>query len=298
MSGGIIWLASYPKSGNTWLRIFLANLRSGGEAPVDINDLRSSPIASARALFDDAVGLEASDLTFDEIDRLRPELYARLAAEAQETLFIKVHDAYTFVDGRPLLGGEGVLGAIYIIRNPLDVAPSFAHHIGKDLDSAIGSMGDAKLTFCGKGRRLDSQLRQSLLSWSEHVLSWTTGEKPFPVHVVSYEAMKQRPVETFGALARFAGLDAEAAAVEGALRRSDFKELQRQEQERGFKERSSRASASFFRKGQVGGWRSELTAEQAARIVAAHAEVMRRHGYAAEVASAGSGPATVDEVHE
>jgi len=54
MKSGIIWLASYPKSGNTWLRIFLTNLRCDGEEPVNINELDGGPIASARALFDEA----------------------------------------------------------------------------------------------------------------------------------------------------------------------------------------------------------------------------------------------------
>ena len=97
--GNIIWLASYPKSGNTWFRIFLTNLRGDNDQPADINDLDCTPIASARESFDDEVGIEASDLTPDEIDRLRPAVYETLAAHADEPLFMKVHDAYTLVDG-------------------------------------------------------------------------------------------------------------------------------------------------------------------------------------------------------
>ena len=90
---GIIWLASYPKSGNTWFRVFLTNLRGEEGGPADINKLRSTPIASARGIFDDEAGVEASDLTPDEIDRLRPEIYMHLHKQAEETLFMKVHDA-------------------------------------------------------------------------------------------------------------------------------------------------------------------------------------------------------------
>ena len=71
---GIIWLASYPKSGNTWFRVFLTNLRGEEDGPAQINKLGSTPIASARGIFDDEAGIEASDLTPDEIDRLRPEI--------------------------------------------------------------------------------------------------------------------------------------------------------------------------------------------------------------------------------
>ena len=70
---GIIWLASYPKSGNTWLRAFLTSFQSGGQ-PVDINSMAGGPIASARKRFDDAMGVEASELTQEEIDRYRPRI--------------------------------------------------------------------------------------------------------------------------------------------------------------------------------------------------------------------------------
>ena len=72
----IIWLASYPKSGNTWMRTFLTNYWRDAAEPVDINSLEGGPIASARRVFDDAVGVEASDLTPAEIERLRAVLEA------------------------------------------------------------------------------------------------------------------------------------------------------------------------------------------------------------------------------
>ena len=80
----IIWLASYPKSGNTWFRVFLSNLLSHSDKPADINNLYATPIASNRELFDEATGISSSELTLDEIDNLRPlvyEFYARTAEE-------------------------------------------------------------------------------------------------------------------------------------------------------------------------------------------------------------------------
>ena len=66
----IVWLASYPKSGNTWFRVFLSNLLSKANQPVDINNLFAAPIASNRQLFDEATGLSSSDLTADEMNGL------------------------------------------------------------------------------------------------------------------------------------------------------------------------------------------------------------------------------------
>ena len=66
----IIWLASYPKSGNTWFRIFLTNLLQKHTSPANINELTGGPIASSRQLFDELTGIDSSDLTFDEIEKL------------------------------------------------------------------------------------------------------------------------------------------------------------------------------------------------------------------------------------
>ncbi len=258
--------------------MFLTNLRGDQTEPARINELDSTPIASARAIFDDEVGIEASDLTPDEIDRLRPEVYEQLAANADQTLFMKVHDAYTLVNGKmPLFPKTASLGAIYIIRNPLDVAVSFAHHSGWDYGRAISEMANENATFCQKTKKLHSQLRQRLLSWSSHVKSWTE-QTSFPVCVLRFEDMKQNPIETFEKAVTFSGLGYGREEVMKALQLSSFEELQRQEQENGFKEKSP-ASGMFFRKGNVGSWREELTMKQASQIMDDHRELMRRFKY-------------------
>jgi len=275
---GIIWLASYPKSGNTWFRIFLTNLLQDRDNSVSINELEDMPIASDRGIFDENVGIEASDLTADEIDLLRPSLYRSLAKNTKERTYIKIHDAYTEVaDNTPLIPAEATAGAFYFVRNPLDVAVSFAHHSGWNYDTAIANMAEETFSFCRKSDRLHNQLRQKLLSWSGHALSWVDGAR-FPVCLLRYEDMKLRPVETFTRAVRFAGLPHTDEQIRKALEFSSFDIVQKQEEQRGFREKSP-ASNRFFRKGMIGSWREELTAEQARRIVHDHGEVMRRFGY-------------------
>lgn len=275
---GIIWLASYPKSGNTWFRIFLTNLLRDSDTPANINELESTPIASAREIFDQHIGFEASDLSADEIDRLRPELYCYLAEEQEDPLFMKIHDAYTLVAGnQPMIPAAATGGALYFIRNPLDVAVSFAHHNGTDYDTAIANMADDAFTFCGKPKRLHKQLRQKLLTWSDHVLTWAD-TAPFPVCLLRYEDMKAQPLETFSRAVRFAGLPHNEEQINKALAFSTFEVVQQQEEAEGFQEKSA-AATRFFRKGQSGSWREELTAAQVQRIVADHREVMQRFGY-------------------
>lgn len=278
MEKGIIWLASYPKSGNTWFRVFLSNLLQDGETPAHINELEKTPIASARGIFDEEIGFEASDLTADEIDALRPELYTHLAETAEEQLFMKIHDAYTFLkDGRPLIPQDATRCALYFIRNPLDVAVSFAHHNGTDYSKSVDAMAQEDYALCGKSGRLFNQLRQKLLSWSHHVLSWVD-LAPFPVCVCRYEDMKQEPLDTFTKAVGFAGLKQNRDNIQKALEFSSFEVMQKQEQTDGFKEKSP-SSRSFFRKGKIGSWREELTEEQARQIIQDHRDVMRRFGY-------------------
>ena len=81
-----VWLASYPKSGNTWFRLLVANLSADDGKPVDINDLpERGGIASARAPFDHLLLIDSGLLTHDEADSLRPRVYEELARGATTT---------------------------------------------------------------------------------------------------------------------------------------------------------------------------------------------------------------------
>jgi hypothetical protein len=268
----IVWLASYPKSGNTWLRVVLSNYWSEGGQSADINRL-DSPIASRRQMFDLAAGVEASDLTHEEIDSLRPQVYRQIAANNRRTLYFKIHDAYT----GELIPADATRGAVYIIRNPLDVAVSYAHHSNAPVEKTIGWMRDEKYGTSGGRRRLFDQLRQRLRSWSGHVLSWVD-QTAVPVHVMRYEDMHARPLETFGAALRFSGVDYDEERLRSSLDHSSFEKLRQIEQTAGFAERPAGVEA-FFRKGQAGGWKEVLDQEQVERVVGDHAEAMRRFGY-------------------
>lgn len=279
---GVVWLASYPKSGTTWLRAFLANYQFSGEAPIALDDLADIFIASARDIFDRVTGIEASDLTPIEIDRYRPWVYERLASENDDPLFIKVHDAWRCnSDGKPLFPASVTTVVIYLIRNPLDVAPSYAHHYGVSIEQAISDMGDEALVLAQPGGRLERQLYQLLFSWSDHVYSWVD-ESGLPVHIVRYEDIVRAPEEAFTGILSAAGLLVEPARMQKALEFSRFERLHAQEATEGFKERLPWALAPFFRKGKVGSWREELTQEQAWQLIGTHKKVMRRFGYLTE----------------
>lgn len=274
----IIWLASYPKSGNTWFRAFLANLLNKTDVPADINELAGGPIASSRQLFDEATGLSSSDMTADEIDNLRPLVYEYIAHNSTETIFHKIHDAYTLtLDGMPLVPQRATLGALYFVRNPLDVAVSFAHHSNLSFETIVTAMNNNDYAFCSKSSRLHMQLRQKLLTWSNHYLSWTS-QNDFPVMVMKYEDMKLNPFDSFSSAIKFCGLNFDETEIKEAIRKSSFSELQKQEKEKGFREKSP-DSQIFFRKGTIGSWKDELSQNLVDVIRKDHQRVMLQLGY-------------------
>jgi aryl sulfotransferase len=275
----IYWLASYPKSGNTWVRIFLTNYLQDGDQPADINRLDGGPIASDRDLFDRWAGVEASDLSFDEIADLRPHVYRQMALHVAHPLYIKVHDACTRNAEGELLFPPDVTGAVvYLMRNPLDVAVSYSHHGGRTLAQVVDGLCAPDGYVYENPRFLPDQLPQRLLSWSTHVHSWVD-ESGLQATVIRYEDLLANPEAAFERILRAFGVECDPERLRKAVAFSRFDIIQEQEQRLGFKERTMRADAPFFRQGRAGGWRTELAPDLADRIIMAHGEVMRRFAY-------------------
>lgn len=275
----IVWLASYPKSGNTWLRVLLTNYLRDSQTPADINNLDGGPIASARIWFDEWAGIKASALDDVTIERLRPDVYRCMAREADDTLYMKVHDAWGRTDrGEAIFPAEVTAAVVYIVRNPLDMAVSCAHHWGVEMEQAVKNMCDPEFAIARSLGGLMDQLRQNLHSWSGHVSSWLD-ESGLPLHVVRYEDLLADPLAAFSEVIRFCGLPLDRERLRRTVAFSDFSELQRQEREKGFRESSLRAQGPFFRRGRSGGWREELPDELAWRIIGEHDEMMARFGY-------------------
>jgi sulfotransferase family protein len=273
----IWWIASYPKSGNTWTRILLTNYLCNGDRPIDINDLDVC-LASARDVFDEHVGVEASDLTQEEIDRYRPAAYEEAARRATRPLYVKVHDAFVRnPDGSPLFPVSASAGVLYLIRNPLDVAVSFADHEAVPVERAVGWMSDPECSLASDPAEIKMQLRQRLRTWSGHVTSWVDGHD-LPLLVVRYEDLKTDTVGTFTAVIQFLRLEEDEERISKAVAFSRFEQLQEQERARGFRERMP-LPGQFFRQGVAGAWRKQLPPHLAAKVISDHADVMRRFGY-------------------
>jgi len=186
---------------------------------------------------------------------------------------VKTHQALVVDRGHITINFAVTSGAIYIVRNPLDVAISYAHHLGQSIDFAIDFMNLKNAEALGNAKHV----YEVYGSWSQHVLSWT--RKPHPaIYVMRYEDMLAEPQKTFGALARHLLFTPTDEQLADAIDRSSFERLREQEEKEGFRERSEKAER-FFRDGRAGQWKEVLTSAQIQRIVEAHKEQMERFGY-------------------
>jgi aryl sulfotransferase len=223
----ITWLASYPKSGNTWLRFLLANIIGGG-AP------RTS-LGVSRLVCD----IHQPEVPFEPAD--------------PDQLFIKTHFART--DRHPRIGETG--RAVQVVRHPRDVLLSALNY--RRMEGVIENLTDAQYaqTFISHaGDPLWAKLGYG--SWTEHAATWST-TTAFPVLTIRYEDLKGDAEATLGKVLGFVGLDASEDDIARAVRESSFDQLRALEiRERGKKTifpgtaKDTRAKRFFFNRGASG----------------------------------------------
>ncbi len=277
MTGKIVWLASYPKSGNTWIRSLLSNYLLQDAANFSLNNLFvGGPIASDREIFDEYAGIDASDLTWQQVERYRPLVFDYISRiTPDDPLILKIHDAfYRLEDGSPSITPASTKGVVYIVRNPLDVAVSYAEHVGVSIDESVQRLGSDEHRLSGWS---GAQIWQFVMSWSRHVTGWLDDSR-LAVELVRYEDLKADTAGVFARIVRFAGLEYHEDRLHRAVESTYFDSLQRLEKESGFNEKSMHSEA-FFRRGKVGDWRQRLSPAHVTQIIADHGDVMSRLGY-------------------
>ena len=217
-NSGIVWLASYPKSGNTWTRAFLSNLvtiMAGEQERLDVNAInRFSLGENFSQFYKEVCGFEPKPDDHRKVAENRHRIQQVIADQFEGLIFCKTHNALVMDRGFSIINFAVTSGAIYIVRNPLDVAISLAHHIGKSLDEAISVMGtrDAETPIN------ETRVHEVWGSWSQHVETWT--RKPHPaIYIMRYEDMLSQPEKAFGALAHHLLLNPSAAELDLAIER-------------------------------------------------------------------------------
>lgn len=257
----IIWLASYPKSGNTWMRSLLAHyFMPAGMAP-DINNLRNFTTADVRQdFFDMANGGPFKGKDMQEWMTVRIKALRLISQSKPPHHFVKTHCQPVIICNQHVIPPEVTTGAVYIMRNPFDLAPSFARHQSTDIDTAIERMASPD-TVMGT----PTGIMDLLGRWDDHVRLWTSAEG-LKRCVLRYEDLLDKPArEMRGLIGKFLGQSVSAPKLVAAIKATEFSKMQKQEQEKGFFERPE-GMKNFFAKGRSGVWREDLTPAQVGRI--------------------------------
>ncbi|NSW44486.1 MAG: sulfotransferase domain-containing protein [Bacteroidales bacterium] len=272
MNQSIIWIASYPKSGNTWCRIFLARFLFG---ITNINQI-AIPIYSSKSFLEDEADIDVSELTYKELHELRLQKFSNYC---NESLFpVKIHDMYQKqLFGMPFLPTQNSKAVIYLVRNPFDVAISFSRHLGISIDKTIDIMNQDHYQLSVPKKKYLNQLPQIIGSWSKHIESWLS-QNEIPLIIVKYEEMLHRPYETFAKILTFIGKNYTTEKLSDAIHFASFENLSKQEQQFGFEEKSLYQQV-FFHTGKSEYYKTILNRNQINTIFENHNSMIKYFNY-------------------
>jgi hypothetical protein len=257
------------------MRVFLTNLLQP-EEEAHINKLLNTHGANDNNLIEFYTPFEPSELTFKELMKVRIQVLERLNAQIGEYACLKIHQTNQAVKSEKVFLSKIEDPLIYVVRNPLDVAISFAHHQNWELEKSVEFLNNDEAVI-GSTNRFNQRLSPELLgNWSHHYNSWK--ETVPQMLLIRYEDMLENAVETFTRVVDYLGIKATEEEIKVAISKSKIENIQQQEEGSRFKE-GSLLNPIFFRKGSSGEWKNALSAKQVDRIIAKHGKVMKDLGY-------------------
>ncbi len=151
------------------LRAFLHNFLRDPDRPYDINKLTDVTAGESQMSWYRAIDRDLGQHQTEGVPCAAPAESSGDSEKSPDTVLVKTHNALVEEDGHPLVNLEVTAGAIYIVRNPLDVAISFSHHNGCSIDEIIDFMSAKSAQTVGT----DVNAYEHYGPWSEHVMSWT-----------------------------------------------------------------------------------------------------------------------------
>lgn len=255
----ITWLASYPKSGNTWIRLLLSTYQAGY---CDINDIKGSYL-DYQPYFYKSLLINKSEA--------RDVMHIRTAALYHMNEFfiepvIKTHWGNYESFGIKAIPPGLTKRAIVVIRDPRDLVVSLANFYQQSYDQIIDNLNSKKAgTF--------EDYRYYLLAdWSTYIQSWQKAS--FPVYIVRYEDLLTNTAKTFSDVLKF--MELPVKNIDTIVRMTKFSRLQKQEQSKGFVEQKN--GATFFNNGKAT-WQEKLSPAQIEDVENVHKDEMLKFGY-------------------
>ena len=260
----IVWLASYPKSGNTWLRAFITSLlsKSTGE-----NSLENMRAIRAYPLTDDFYNLLDDFSDFKKIAK-NWETSQNIINLQKKIKILKTHHQLCKIDNFLFTNYKNSLATIYVVRDPRNVITSLMHHYSlKNYDEALKFIFDEH-RFSGRLDKKENLKRKTefptyISSWQNHFNSWKNFKKNFLL--IKYEDLINRPEKTFNKISRFLeiiiNIKITNEKINEAIIKSSFKNLKKSEEKFGFSEApisDLNETKKFFNLGPKNDWKDLL----------------------------------------
>jgi len=254
----ILWLASYPKSGNTWMRAMLSSYlfseyhQNDQDIFSKMKLIKSFPIKRA---FEGIVDEEI--LKKNKFETFKYFIEAQKKINKDPKLhIIKTHSFCGAANGYEFTNRENTAGSIYIVRDPRAAAVSYAHYAKINYERSVELMLD-------EGRVVfhDQYYPEARLSWKTHLTSWL--KYPAPKLLVKYEDLLSDPasvlIKTISFINNFINLKVEIKddKISKVIDECKFDNLKKLEEKKSFEE-SKTISSNFFRKGKKNEWETVL----------------------------------------
>ncbi len=278
----IFWVASYPKSGNTWIRSILASLFFTNDGKFNFSYLNNVPYLDRKENYEFVKKINLED--YNNLNKIKN--ISKYWYEVQKLIktngkfgFFKTHSANITVDNKfHYLNKEFTNGIILIIRDPRDVVVSFSKHLNINIDETIKIIVDNNAVI--KSGNDKNSLPMMHLNWEQFYLSWLALD--IPILIIKYEDIVANTHSSILNIINYfqnnfdINFQNTEAIINNILQSTNFKNMQSMEKKYGFKEAKH---GLFFRKGKVQQWKEVLTEEQLIVIENKFKNLMNRFGY-------------------
>ena len=263
----IIWIASYPKSGNTYLRSFLSSYYYSKDGKFDFNQLLNINQFPAPRYSD------AKSYTFVEAAKNWIKDQNKFFNK-EKIYFLKTHNSLEEFYGYRFTKSSETLGAIYIVRDPRNVILSMCNHYKMNFNEAFNKMIDEKASLSMKGSDGDFNNFSFLGSWSNHYKSWKNSFE-FKTLFIKYEDLEENAYDEFSKILTFIeeltgkNEPINKKKFNNSINSTNFSSLKRKEKLHGFKESPTfkkNIKTNFFNLGFKNKWQNNLPEEISTNI--------------------------------
>ena len=277
----IIWLASYPKSGNTLLRSILSAYFYSAEGDFKFDNLyKISQFPAIPHFMRLGIDLDDEKQIFENFINAQN----LINEESKKAKFFKTHSKLCKMYGSDFTNLNNTLGAIYIIRDPRNVVTSFAHHYNLTIDQATEALLDEK-RFMLKTDKTASVL---LGSWSSNYESWKELESKNKYLLIKYEDLVNKKKTTLLKIFKFfenlgMQFNLDMVKLNKAIKSTDFDKMKNLEKKETFYEsiidENTGKRKPFFNLGPSNDWRKILDDKNRERIEKNFEKEMLELGY-------------------